>query len=298
MLLPIDPRMDRRPNPPLRLVLCTSGGLFGTLVLERLLGCASVRVVGIVHSTRVLKPSYGFWRGAWEQWRASGIAYTSYLWCATSLAGWLCERVRAHGSVAGMAAARGIAVLHTRDINAAPHAAFIAGLAPDLLVSAFFNQRLSLPVLAMARAAAVNIHPSLLPAYRGVDPVFFARLRHEPKTGVTVHHLASELDQGNIVMQAELTRTPGQTVFGETAQLYARGADLLAGAAAAIAAGDPGRPQPPNGHYDSWPTRRQVRQLRAHGTRLIRLADLARIGAPADRSAQPAADRVDRPIEQ
>jgi len=63
-------------------------------------------------------------------------------------------------------------------------------------------------LLESATRAAVNLHPSLLPAYRGPDPIG-AQLRcAEKHTGVSLHLLNSQFDQGDIVAQAELK--PGQ----------------------------------------------------------------------------------------
>ena len=268
---------------PVRTLLCTSGGLFGALVLRRLLRCRELSVVGVVYSTRILKPNYGFLRGAWEQQRRSGLAYTLYLGCATALAEWLSD-LRSGGSVPRIAAVRGIPLLQTRDVNAAAGMEFVAAAAPDLLISSFFNQLLAPALLAIPRAAAINIHPSLLPDGAGVDPVFHAMLRRQPTLGVTIHHLSAQFDRGNVLLQAAQPHRPGTSVFRATAQLYARGAELLADGLAAIVAGDPGTPQPAGGTYDSWPTRGQVRRLRTGGACLISLWDLAWIETIA---AQP-----------
>ncbi|HWS12886.1 MAG TPA: formyltransferase family protein [Rhodocyclaceae bacterium] len=261
---------------PTRAVLCTSGGLPGALVLGRLLRCPSLQVAGIVHSTRILRAEHGFLRGAWAQYRLSGAAYTLYLWCATSLADWLSNR-GPQKSVAALASKRGIPVLKTRDVNAAAGRDFVAATKPDLLVSAFFNQRLSPALLGIPRVAALNIHPSLLPDYRGVDPVFYSMLRRAPGFGVTLHHLTPELDAGNILVQAEVPVEPASSVLRTTAVLYARGAGLLAGRLPKIATGDPGTPQAAGGCYDSWPTRDQVRRLRAGGTALVNPSDLIEV---------------------
>jgi methionyl-tRNA formyltransferase len=73
--------------PRLRTVFCTCGGLYGALVLRRLRACAHrLEICGIVRSSRVLDPRFGFLKGAVEQIRRSGLAYALYLWCTTTLA--------------------------------------------------------------------------------------------------------------------------------------------------------------------------------------------------------------------
>ena len=225
----------------MRAVLCTSGGRPGAAVLHTLSSSGRVHVAGVVISTRVLSPRYSFLRGAWEQFRRSGLRYTVYLGMLSM------------GRVKGFA---------TRDINAEP--GLIADLKPDLIVSAFFNQRIGESITALA--PALNIHPSLLPAFKGVDPVFYARLRGAP-LGVTVHRISPELDSGDIVAQQVFD--PGGSVLASTVALYARGAQLLVDSL-----GEPSQAQKSGGNYDSWPTRADVAALRRKGVRLARLRDL------------------------
>ncbi len=247
----------------MRAVLATSGGLPGAAVLERLRAAPAIEIVGVVRSTRILSARYGRLRGAWAQLRRSGLRYGAYLACATF------PRMDAQG----------LPLLETRDLNDAGARAFLARLAPQLLVSAFFNQRIGAEVVALAGAGAVNIHPSLLPEYRGVDPVFYARLRAAARLGVTVHRVAPELDRGAILAQAPLALRPEESVLAATVRLYAHGAGLLAQNLERIAAGDPGAPQAAEGGYDSWPTAAQVAALRARGVRLAAWRDLRLRGA-------------------
>jgi methionyl-tRNA formyltransferase len=255
-----------------RILLCTSGGLYGALVLERLLQRHDVEVVGIVRSTRVLHPAYGWLRGALAQLRRSGPAYTLYLGCATTLAD-LLGRWTGSPSVSVSARRRRIPLLATRDLNCDAGRGFIAGLRPDLLLSAFFNQRIGAAVCALPAVAALNIHPSLLPAYRGVDPVFFARLRGAPRIGVTVHRISESFDTGPVMASREVPVEPGASLLAVTARLFVEGAEALLDALPAILRGEPGRAQPPGGDYDSWPTSAQVGDFLSHGHRLVSLAD-------------------------
>ena len=233
----------------MKAVLCTSGGAPGAAVLRELLRSKEIQVAGVLRSTRVLSARYGFLRGALEQWRRSGLAYTAYLGCA------LLPRLPAGA----------LAVHATRDVNDAPSRAFIERLAPELLVTAFFNQRVG------AWARGVNLHPSLLPALRGTDPVFRALARGERRLGVTLHRLAPELDAGDIIAQREAPLLDGESVLGATVRLYALGARLLVESLPEM---NSGRPQPPSSDYASWPTREEVAELRGKGVRLWRVPDL------------------------
>lgn len=234
----------------MRIVLCTSGGAPAAAVLDRLSASPLVELAGIVHSTRVLDPCYGFLRGVWEQYRKSGLAYTLYL----------------GATVAPRLRARGVPVLRSKSINR--DRAWIERLAPDLVLSAFFNHIIGEPVIAAARYGAVNIHPSLLPALKGVDPVFYARLHGNRTLGVSVHRITPVLDGGNLLAQQELPVLPRESVLAATARLYGEGAGLLLESLETIAVGTPGSPQSGEGSYFSWPSPAQVAELRRKGVRL------------------------------
>lgn len=259
----------------LRIVLCTNGGLHGAVVLDRLLASPRIEVAGVVLSSRVLRPQDDFIGGALAYIRHSGIAYATYLWCSTSLAD-LVLRFTSLDCVAHHAARRAIPVWTTRRINDAASRAFMEARAPDLLVSAFFNQRIDEEVANLPRLGAVNIHPSLLPEFRGVDPVFFAKLRDSPRLGVSVHRVSPELDKGEVLARAISPASPQESVLRTTARLFDRGAALLTLALPDIESGKRGKPQTPGGTYDSWPTRAQVVALHKRGGRLARLSDLRR----------------------
>jgi methionyl-tRNA formyltransferase len=101
-------------------------------------------------------------------------------------------------------------------------------------------------LLESASKAAVNLHPSLLPAYRGPDPIGAQLSCAEPHPGVSLHLLNAQFDQGDIVAQAELE--PGQGDY-DRASLERRcavlGSELFIGALNGYDAGWNLLPQPP-----------------------------------------------------
>ena len=250
--------------PGLRVVFCTNGGLPGALVLRRLLAHERIRLSGIVLSSRVGGPRQGAVAGALAHCRRSGFAYATHLAMA----------VASGESVRAIARRERIPCLATPRINEPEACAFVRQAAPDLLVSAFFNQRIGETVAAIPGLGAVNIHPGTLPDFRGVDPVFFALLRGAPELGVTLHRIAPQLDAGPILAQARSAPVAGESVLGATARLYDLGAQLLSASLGAIESRDPGTPQAHGGAYDSWPSRADVAGLRRRGIALARWGDL------------------------
>jgi methionyl-tRNA formyltransferase len=164
----------------------------------------------------------------------------------------------------------------TPDINDPAALTFLRECRPDLLISAFFDQRLRESALAVPSRGCVNIHPSLLPSFKGVDPVLQARLRRA-EVGVTVHYMTPVLDEGNILAQRPVAARDDASVFATTAALFSEGADLLVSQLERLERGERGSPQDSTGSYQSWPRRAEIRALRANGGALLRLGDFRRM---------------------
>lgn len=87
----------------------------------------------------------------------------------------------------------------------------ITALAPDYIFSFYYRYMIPAPILACARIAALNMHGSLLPKYRGRAPVNWAILHGETQTGATLHVMEVKPDAGDIVGQAQVMIGPDET---------------------------------------------------------------------------------------
>jgi methionyl-tRNA formyltransferase len=96
-------------------------------------------------------------------------------------------------------------------VNTPEGVALLRSLAPDLLVVCDFGQILSNEALAVAKLGGINLHGSLLPAYRGAAPVQRALLAGEMVTGVSVIHMTPKLDGGPILASVETPIHPDET---------------------------------------------------------------------------------------
>lgn len=114
----------------------------------------------------------------------------------------------------------------------------IARLAPDLIVLVAYGKILPAPLLGLPPLGAINLHPSLLPAYRGAAPIERAVLDGAAFTGVTVIDLAPELDAGDIILQERHPISISETAGELAGRLAAAGALLLERAVQQIAAGE------------------------------------------------------------
>ncbi|MEM9587519.1 MAG: methionyl-tRNA formyltransferase [Planctomycetota bacterium] len=87
----------------------------------------------------------------------------------------------------------------------------LESLAADLMVVCDYGQILKAPALASTRLGGINLHGSLLPAYRGAAPVQRALLAGEPITGVSVIHMTPRLDGGPILATQKTEIDPKET---------------------------------------------------------------------------------------
>lgn len=247
--------------PKKRIIFCTYSSIYSSIVLKRLLSDSSLEVVAIINSTRVLNPEYGFLRGAIEQIRSSGWRYSSYLFLVTDLA----KILRPADSVHGLAKRNDISIVDTVDVNSKETLEFITLKNADSLLAAHFNQLVKRPLLDMD---CINIHPSLLPEFKGVDPTFYAMLRNQ-STGTTLHQMSESFDTGNILLQKSHPRKENDSVFSTNCSLFYDGAGL----AIDWLKNPVSRKSLQNneGSYDSWPNKEQVGTLRQSGKRLIKI---------------------------
>ena len=103
----------------------------------------------------------------------------------------------------------------------------LTALQPDVIVVAAYGRFLPVSVLDTPPHGCLNLHPSLLPRYRGPSPVVTAILEGETVTGVTLMKLDEGMDTGPIIAQREHPIAPQDTARTLTAALFRLGANLL-----------------------------------------------------------------------
>ena len=103
----------------------------------------------------------------------------------------------------------------------------LASLKPQAMVVAAYGRILPPEMLRVSPLGVLNVHPSLLPKYRGPSPVTEAILAGEPKVGVSVMLLDEGMDTGPILAQKETGVFPEEPADQLTQRLFALGADLL-----------------------------------------------------------------------
>lgn len=114
------------------------------------------------------------------------------------------KRVLTASPVKETALAHGIKVLQPEKLSNSQEMEEVIALRPDLIITAAFGQFLPEKLIKAAKIAAINVHGSLLPKYRGGAPVQYAIMNGEKETGVTIIYMVKKMDAGAMLAQAKM----------------------------------------------------------------------------------------------
>jgi methionyl-tRNA formyltransferase len=89
----------------------------------------------------------------------------------------------------------------------------IRDFSPDYIASLYYRDIIPGSILSLARIKAFNIHPSLLPKYRGCFSAPWAIIHGESETGITIHEMVEKVDQGPILWQKSISITEQDTGY-------------------------------------------------------------------------------------
>lgn len=103
----------------------------------------------------------------------------------------------------------------------------IIDMQPDLIITAAFGQFLPDKLLQAVKIAAINIHASLLPKYRGGAPIHYAVMNGDDKTGISIIYMVHKMDAGKIIAQKSISITPEDDTGTMFEKLSILGKDLL-----------------------------------------------------------------------
>jgi methionyl-tRNA formyltransferase len=126
-----------------------------------------------------------------------------------------------------LALAHSIKVIQPESLKDDSAVEYMTGLAPDVIVVAAYGRLIPQRILSLPRYGCVNIHPSLLPKYRGPSPVATAILEGDTVTGVSIMLLDAGMDSGPLLRQQETAISDTDTTGSLTMKLAELGAKLL-----------------------------------------------------------------------
>lgn len=163
---------------------------------------------------------------------AAGHAVTGLVTTRPAREPALLERLLPRG-LDGIARRHGIPVLRPASLRTEAFRAWLAERRPDLLVVSIYDRILPAEVLAQAPSGGINVHPSLLPRWRGPSPVARAILSGEAETGLSLHRMDAGVDTGPLLVQRRVPILPTDTQL----TLFARMAEAAPAALLEAVAG-------------------------------------------------------------
>lgn len=126
---------------------------------------------------------------------------------------------------------------------------WVENFRPDALLSLHYRSLIHEAILAIPPLGGVNLHPSLLPKYRGVNSVPWTIINGETETGFTFHRMDAKFDTGAILVQRKIAIQPQETAFSLFNRQLTSAMNCLGEVIDMVVRGDPGSPQPAEGTY-------------------------------------------------
>ena len=102
------------------------------------------------------------------------------------------------------ATALGIPVIQPQDVNEPDIVAKLVNLKPDIVITVAYGGYLKKAIRKLPVYGCINLHPSLLPKYRGAAPISYALFNGDTRTGVTVFKIVAKMDAGPVISQIEI----------------------------------------------------------------------------------------------
>ena len=120
---------------------------------------------------------------------------------------------------------------------------------PDILISIYYRFIISKDILNVCEGKAINLHPSLLPNYRGCSSLTWAMINNEREVGFTYHYIDEGIDTGNILLQKPLPIYEWDTQGSLYYRVMFEALAYLNEGIEKVLAGDPGQVQLSKGTY-------------------------------------------------
>lgn len=254
----------------LKVVFCTYPSIYSDIVLYRLMSSNNIEIVGVINSTKVFYKDRGVIASFFRLLRMVGYKYLSYQIVVTFV--YSISSILSSSDVffkKKYQLLKNVKFLKCRNVNDTIGIRFAEKLQADFLISAHFNQIIQQELLLHFRYGGLNIHPSLLPKYKGIDPNFYSLLRKEVQLGVTLHIISLDIDGGDIVAQRSFARK-NNSLYLNNITSFKKGVDILIDVLNEFVQSNKMTciKQDSNGVYDSWPSSDVVNQFLKENTLL------------------------------
>jgi methionyl-tRNA formyltransferase len=207
---------------PPRVIILTTDGLYSRLFIRQFLAANLVQVIGVIESTTFLRRGSRRLQDGWSFLRTVGVSYALYQVFVCRVLPYIKRVSKISNDL----------TFRTNDVNAPEAVTWLKSLAPDFILSVHFNQKIFSSVIQIPTRATLNFHPSLLPQWRGVDPVLFALQDSNssvtPSMGFSIHLVADQIDAGDLLLQKDLQDTSATGLIKINSSLFTQGGSIAA----------------------------------------------------------------------
>lgn len=264
--------------PGLNAVFDELGDQIGLVVLSRRFGPK--------HGGLLTQLRRGIRRSGWRMtlWLGFDIISAQIVSAVAAISAPFLGQRRPLRSIHSLASQYSANVLEVADVNDVETIKTVSVFAPDLVIVFNFDQILQPAFVDVARTGVINVHPSLLPSFKGPCPVFWVMAQGCRETGVSIHAITNaEIDAGPVVRQERMSVDRSQSAAEITSELFVLGAKLLPGVVQELAVGHLRAQQQKYspGDYHGFPAPEDVERAAKQGIRLCQAAFAARLIAAA-----------------
>lgn len=123
---------------------------------------------------------------------------------------WVLIKLKSPRYLSRISRIHNIEYIATKNPNDLVFRAWLKKLSPDILL-AYRVSVLNIKTFSIPKYGSVNLHPSLLPKYRGSYPIFWMHINYDLNGGVTLHHIDKGIDTGKIIAQTTFSIKPGMS---------------------------------------------------------------------------------------
>ena len=146
---------------------------------------------------------------------------------------------------------------------------------PDLIICIRYAEILKNSLLTIPNGGVINFHPSLLPKYKGMAPIFQALLHNENEIGFSLHYIDEGIDTGKIIKRQKIKTEKNESVSHIAIRAHVVAGYELLSILNNLKKGDKKTEQitQDNGNYFSWPEKKDVKKFKQSNKKYIEFRD-------------------------
>jgi len=263
---------------PKRIALMNIESFSSGLAIQDLIKRERENIAVVINSTKPLQE--GLMKSVIHNYRRSGFRFVVYLFLNFTAYYWMSSLRDGFDRIRGAtrppmrlsAVCRHYAIpyFEAPDVNAPATHEVLSSHDVDLILIYYFDQVLKQPTLSIPRSGVVNVHAALVPAFRGLFPVFRATQFGADPVGITAHEINDEkIDAGPILDRREIVTPAGLDALSRERFVNAGGVDLTCATLENFdALMKNRREQTGPGSYYSFPARADIAMFRRRGVKI------------------------------